>query len=99
MVVRLYSLGANGLPFDPDDVLVNTIVTDALGYYLFAALQPGAYYVQFDITTLPAGYIVTTPHAGTDDRDSDANAQGRDSTTNLEAGEVDLTHDLGIKLA
>lgn len=99
VLVHLYSPGANGLPYDLDDILLRSIRTDALGYYLFAALQPGAYYIQFDITTLPAGYVITTPNVGTDERDSDASQQGRDSLTNLEAGEVDLTHDLGIKLA
>ncbi len=99
VLVHLYSPGANGQPGDADDLLLRSILSDAFGHYLFANLLPGSYYIQFDITTLPAGYVITTPNVGTDDRDSDANNFGRDNLTTLEAGEVDLTHDLGIKLA
>ena len=51
------------------------LVTDANGNYLFTNLKPGAYSVQFDKTTLPAGYAFTGQDQGGDDqRDSDANA-------------------------
>ena len=50
------------------------LVTDANGNYLFTNLKPGAYSVQFDKTTLPAGYVFTGQDQGGDDqRDSDVN--------------------------
>ncbi|MCC6509136.1 MAG: hypothetical protein IT423_08520, partial [Pirellulaceae bacterium] len=99
VMVHLYSPGVNGIPYDIDDVLLRSVLSDVLGHYLFAALQPGAYYVQFDVTTLPAGFVITTPNVGSDDRDSDADTLGRSSLTTLEPGEVDLSHDLGIRPA
>ncbi|NJL59039.1 MAG: hypothetical protein HC887_04690 [Desulfobacteraceae bacterium] len=49
---------------------VNPITTDADGYYQFADLAPGQYYVQFD---KPAGYTPSPAHQGSDEsKDSDA---------------------------
>jgi hypothetical protein len=77
-----------------------TDVTDSSGFYLFENLPPGQYYVVFDLTTLPAGYRVTTQNANgvTDDKDSDANPTSGSSgnTPNLTAGQEDLTLDMGI---
>ena len=71
--------------------------TDANGKYLFADLPPGSYYVQFDLTTLPVGYVLTKPNAGDDAADSDADATGKTvSTPVLKDGEQDLTLDLGV---
>jgi hypothetical protein len=75
-------------------------VTDANGLYLFDGLPPGQYYVVFDLTTLPAGSLVTTPNVSglPDDQDSDADpATGRSGNSQiLAAGEEDLTLDMGI---
>ncbi len=55
-----------------------TTATDNSGYYLFAGLPVGNYFVCFDLTTLPTGYQVTTQDAGGNDAlDSDANADYR----------------------
>jgi uncharacterized repeat protein (TIGR01451 family) len=71
---------------------VATAVTDADGKYLFTNLVPGDYTVTF--SDLPAGYVVTTTGAGSD---TAVDSNGLVSTkTNLDAGEVDLTYDLGI---
>ena len=94
--VQLFSPGPNGQIGGNDDVLIGERITNGLGFYVFAGLQPGAYFLQFDLSTLPSGFVPTRPNVGTDDRDSDADNQGRDSLTTVEAGEVDLSHDLGI---
>ncbi|CAN5605541.1 hypothetical protein BH10CHL1_BH10CHL1_03290 [soil metagenome] len=78
-------------------------VTDSSGFYLFDntlllnGLPPGSYYVQFDLNTLPVGYVVTKPNAGDDAVDSDADATGKTAPTPvLNDGDQDLTLDLGI---
>jgi hypothetical protein len=79
---------------------LGTDVTDTNGLYLFDSLPAGQYYVIFDLTTLPAGSLVTTPNAGgvPDDQDSDADpATGRSSNSQtLAAGQEDFTLDMGI---
>ena len=59
-----------------DGTLLETTTTDANGNYLFTAVPPGDYYVQFDISGLPAGCDFTTPGLGTDANNSDADANG-----------------------
>ncbi|MCM8622142.1 MAG: carboxypeptidase regulatory-like domain-containing protein, partial [Candidatus Accumulibacter sp.] len=69
------------------------------GYYAFTGLKPGTYSVQFDPTTLPAGYQFTTPAAAgtTDVNDSDANtATGKTHTVTLLAGDNNPDLDAGI---
>jgi uncharacterized repeat protein (TIGR01451 family) len=76
-----------------------TQVTDGNGKYLFANLPPGNYYVVFDLTTLPAGYMPVLPNLGVDDKDSDADGTGKTAPTGfLESGQSNLTLDLGIQL-
>jgi hypothetical protein len=76
-----------------------TDITDAEGYYLFVDLPPGDYYVVFDLTTLPDGYVPTTPNQGDDTRDSDGDpATGRTPSTGfIPSGGQNLTLDLGIR--
>ncbi len=77
-------------------------ITASNGQYLFAGLAPGSYYVIFDLTTLPAGYAVTTADLGGNDAlDSDANtATGQTPVTGaIGAGGSNLTLDMGIILA
>jgi hypothetical protein len=58
---------------------------------------PGTYSVQFDKTTLPAGYSFTTANTGSDASDSDANVtDGKTAQTVLDSGESDRTWDAGI---
>ncbi len=79
------------------DELLATTVTDVNGFYIFDDLQPGDYYVVFD---LPEGYVFTMQDQGADDAiDSDADpTTGMTICTNLEAGERDMTWDAGIYL-
>ena len=73
-------------------------ITDANGSYEFTGLAPGAYGVQFDLATVPAGLVPTRRDAGGDDAlDSDADAAGITPITSpLASGAVDRTLDLGL---
>lgn len=73
--------------------------TDKIGAYLFSGLPSNSYFVCFDLTTLPAGYTVTTQNAGGDTIDSDANPTTgvTPATAVLPIGGSDLTLDMGIR--
>jgi len=51
------------------DNLVNTITTDATGFYIFDDILPGAYVLKVDDATLPA--VFTTTPTGDPDKDAD----------------------------
>ncbi len=94
--------GVPGVPvllFTTDGVLVNTTTTDTSGYYHFADLLPGEYYVQF---VIPNGYELTVADvaAATDIFDSDVAAGTlRTPVTVLLSGEHDPTLDMGLYLS
>jgi hypothetical protein len=76
--------------------------TDSAGLYLFSGLQPGSYYVIFDLDTLPLGYSVTTygGSTATGSTDSDAStATGQTPSVTLSAGSSNLGLDMGVVLA
>ncbi len=70
--------------------------TDAEGRYKFTDLNAGDYCVEF--SNLPAGYVVTSKDSGEEESDSDVSttAPFQTETTTLEAGENDLSWDMGI---
>jgi protocatechuate 3,4-dioxygenase beta subunit len=77
-------------------------LTDANGNYLFTGLKPGTYSVQFDKTSLPVGYVITTQDASgsTNANDSDASSvDGKTIQTVLDSGESDRTWDMGVQTA
>ncbi len=79
---------------------IGTQTTDGSGNYLFTNLTPGTYSIQFDLSTLPAGYTPTIQNAAiaTTQTDSDANPlTGATVQTVLDSGETDLSWDMGIK--
>jgi len=81
--------------------IVGTTTTDSNGNYLFKGLPPGNYQVDFDLTTLPEGYMVTRPDLGNDDgADSDADpTTGRAPETGfLSSGGSDRSLDMGLVL-
>ena len=82
---------------DANGNIVATAVTDANGDYEFT-VPPGTYQVEFDQTTFPPGFVLTTPDAGADDSvDSDADpATGTTITFTLGPGENDPSWDAGI---
>jgi len=102
VTVRIYS--ADGmLVTDLAGDVVEPVLTDAAGHYLFDSLPAGDYYVEFDLSTIPAGYQPTQQNGGSDDGsgddiDSDGNPDSgqTDTTGFLPEGSQDLTLDLGI---
>lgn len=98
VTVRIFT--ANGQPAtDVAGAAVPPQVTDANGEYLFTNLPPGSYFVVFDVTTLPTGFVITTPNVGDDDAiDSDANpSNGQTAATPfLPSGAIDRTLDMGL---
>ncbi len=82
---------ADGTP----DQQIGETTTDENGAYSFAGLDPAlAYIVLF---TAPEGRTFTTPNAGDDSIDSDANVEsGVSATITLTAGENDDSVDAGL---
>ncbi|MEZ4707418.1 MAG: SdrD B-like domain-containing protein [Caldilineaceae bacterium] len=86
---------------DSTGLVIDTMETDASGYYSFTNLVPGDYSVRFDLTTLPAGYVVSPQDQGDQtsegvaDSDADVNT-GDTIQTTLDSGEYDPTWDMGI---
>lgn len=87
--------GATVYLLDCDENVLDMMLTDANGYYLFTGLTPGDYLIRFEA---PEGYAFTLQDQGGDDAvDSDADpVTGLAWCTNLEGGESDLTWDAGI---
>ncbi len=82
---------------------LETTLTDPNGLYLFDSLPPGSYYVTFDHSTAPAGYLPTLENAPAvaDDLDNDAATAGnigQSQTVTLAGGETDFTLDAGYWL-
>ncbi|MGE5430073.1 MAG: SdrD B-like domain-containing protein [Syntrophomonadaceae bacterium] len=75
--------------------VLQSTTTASDGSYHFTGLNPGSYYVQF---VLPSGYTFTTPNAGADNVDSDADpaAAGKTGCYTLVAGETNNTVDAGM---
>ncbi|MEM7391293.1 MAG: SdrD B-like domain-containing protein, partial [Verrucomicrobiota bacterium] len=86
-------VGVTVVLFDSQTNAVATNVTDAAGLYLFTNLPPGSYMVDFDESTVPAGYVVTFLNQGTNDTvDSDGDV----TAPFLPSGATNLTFDLGV---
>jgi uncharacterized surface anchored protein len=84
---------------DGTGAVVATTKTDALGNYLFDNLDAGRYKVQFDATTLPAGYTLVAKDAAAATDYSDADADPTTGSTTwyvLAPGDKNLTVDAGI---
>lgn len=97
VLVSLYDLGDDHVKGGGDDNLVSTDVTNSDGYYAFNDLEPGDYYLSFNLFSLPVDYSPVAPGAGGDDtNDSDANAMGMTEVISLEAGQNNMDVDLGI---
>lgn len=97
-------LGVEGVTvtlYQADGVtVISTLVTDALGNYLFTGLDAGSYKVGF--SNLPTGYTFSTSNQGADDAvdgDADAGSGGLTDVYTLAEGEDNLTVDAGIHVA
>ena len=79
---------------DSDGNVSASTITDADGYYLFVALEPGEYAIQ---VVAPDGTVFTGQNQGMDDgQDSDVDGNGVSELTTLTAGENDLSWDAGL---
>ncbi len=78
--------------------ILSTDITDANGNYFFLELKPDFYEVEFNLTTLPEGYVVTFDNSGNDDTlDSDANRQsGKTGSIQIFSSDNTLKYDMGI---
>ncbi len=82
--------------FACDNTLLKSTTTDNNGYYLFADLEAGEYYVKF---ILPDGFVFSPKNqGGNPELDSDANQNGMTECFTLNAGQNDLSRDAGICL-
>ncbi|MEO1616479.1 MAG: SdrD B-like domain-containing protein [Planctomycetota bacterium] len=103
VTVNLYRDNGDGIADPNTDEFVESTVTATLngedGFYLFDELEAGDYFVEFDASTLPAGFEFTNEGQGSDDDvDSDADPlTGLAIITSLEDGESDLSWDAGIR--
>ncbi len=69
--VELYASDASG---NPVGAAINTVTTNASGFYTFNNLPKGDYVVRIVTSTLPASYVLSTKaNAGDDTKDSDFN--------------------------
>ena len=93
--VYLLDLGADGMKGNDDNQLADA-TTNSNGEYSFTGINPGAYYLVFDPTTLPQSFTATTKDSGSDSSDSDANAMGMTDAFDISAGEVDNSFDFGV---
>ena len=87
VTVRLYDCAGN---------LVNTTMTDGVGYYIFEFIIPGSYYIDFDISGLPLGCEFTLQDVGSDDLDSDPDRSGKTPCFDLMPAEHNPTIDAGV---
>lgn len=74
--------------------------TNNIGYYLFAGLPAGNYFVCFDLDSLPPNYQATSQNVGGNDAidsDADTTTGATASTGALAAGQSNLTLDMGIR--
>ena len=93
--------GVTVVLYDTNATAIATQQTDSAGMYLFTNLNPGAYYVVFDPTTIPIGLEFTVQNAGTNDvidSDADTSTGQTASTPALLGGQADLTLDAGLVL-
>ncbi|MEM8859287.1 MAG: SdrD B-like domain-containing protein, partial [Chloroflexota bacterium] len=81
--------------YDSAGNFVETTITDPTGYYQFAGLFPGDYYIE---VVPPLGYAITLQNEGNNDlEDSDIDLNtGQTTVTTLTAGENDPTWDAGL---
>ena len=97
VIVRLFDLGADNVKGGGDDNQIATDTTNANGHYYFEDLDPGEYYVMFDISTLPADHLPIQANALTDETiDSDADTMGMTSVVTLLPGDDNPHVDMGI---
>jgi hypothetical protein len=69
VTVRLYGLGGDNTPYTGDDVLLRELVTVSGGFYLFAGVPSGQYYVAVVSSTVPPSCGTASSTGATTDPD------------------------------
>jgi len=95
--VTVYLLDKTGKQkLDTNGTAIST-ETNATGEYLFTNLVAGNYAVEFNLSTLPSGYVVTFENKGEERLDSDANrTTGVTNSIPLHSGENHRDLDMGV---
>jgi len=78
-------------------ILDTTTTTDSNGFYVVTGLNPGDFYIVFELPS--GGYVFTLQDQGADDAlDSDADPSTGQSHTvaAMKSGDIDLTFDAGM---
>jgi uncharacterized repeat protein (TIGR01451 family) len=78
---------------DAGGAVIATTLTDNSGFYLFAALRPASYRVEF---ATPAGHAPTLRDLGADATDSDAGTDGRTAAITVAQGQALTAVDAGF---
>jgi gliding motility-associated-like protein/uncharacterized repeat protein (TIGR01451 family) len=96
--IDLYNPGPDNIIGNADDIFVSTTTTSPTGFYNFGNLNPGSYYLVFDLMTIPVGFIPTVQNASgsTSGNNSDVNAMGMTGLITLAPGQAVVDIDLGI---
>jgi protocatechuate 3,4-dioxygenase beta subunit len=77
--------------------IVDSNTTDSNGIYMFQDLKPDYYEVEFNLSSLPEGFVVTYTNQTDDTADSDADRiSGKTGIFQLFSDEDNLTLDMGI---
>jgi len=97
VLVKLLSAGADGILYTDDDFQEDWEITGSNGRYIFECVEPGIYYIKFNIDT--DSYNFSPQYQGNDD-ELDSNADPVDGTTEsfsvFEGMPDDLSYDAGI---
>ena len=88
VTVKLMKAGNDNIFGTPDDITVQTTVTNVNGFYTFDCVTPGNYILMF--SGIPAGYEWTTKDFSTNDcKDSDVKQNGKTDAFIIAAGQSD----------
>jgi uncharacterized repeat protein (TIGR01451 family) len=98
VTIKLYK-DIDGIPGpSAGDTLEGSQITNTDGNWMFGGLDPGAeYYVSLDPSTIPSGWIASTPfQGGTISADSNSSSELFSDNHLVASGEVNLDVDFGL---
>ncbi len=82
---------------DASGTILDTLVSDENGSFIFDELDPGSYKICIEMDTLPEGYTFTSPNVGDDGSDSDVDpANGMSTIVEVSGGQFTLDLFVGI---
>ncbi|MEZ4954902.1 MAG: SdrD B-like domain-containing protein [Saprospiraceae bacterium] len=95
--ISIFNLGIDGVKNTGDDMLVGETMTLADGSYSFPFLQPGSYYLIFDVNPYVGMYSAAPQNIGNDATDSDGNGGGMTDVIVLSPAEINNAIDFGLE--